>query len=209
MPLYFPPLGIPFTLRGKLILASKSGVRKKILDDNNIDSDVIVSNVDEDEVKASLLSEGADPMIISKNLAEIKSIKVSSKNPDRIVLGADSVISLDNQLINKPKSRNEAFDILKKLNNSKHYLISSACISKNGAMIWNHTDSSELKMKNFTDEQLLNYLNKIKTETLLAYGVYQVEAEGLSLFEYIKGDQNSIMGLPIKDIINYINKYKK
>ena len=193
----------------KLILASKSGVRKKILDDNNIDSDVIVSNVDEDEVKASLLSEGAAPMIISKNLAEIKSIKVSSKNPDRIVLGADSVISLDNQLINKPKSRNEAFDILKKLNNSKHYLISSACISKNGAMIWNHTDSSELKMKNFTDEQLLNYLNKIKTETLLAYGVYQVEAEGLSLFEYIKGDQNSIMGLPIKDIINYINKYKK
>jgi len=193
----------------KLILASKSGVRKKILDDNNIDSDVIVSNVDEDEVKASLLSEGADPLIISKNLAEIKSIKVSSKNPDRIVLGADSVISLDNQLINKPKSRNEAFDILKKLNNSKHYLISSACISKNGAMIWNHTDSSELKMKNFTDEQLLNYLNKIKTETLLAYGVYQVEAEGLSLFEYIKGDQNSIMGLPIKDIINYINEYKK
>ena len=193
----------------KLILASKSGVRKKILDDNNIDSDVIVSNVDEDEVKASLLSEGADPMIISKNLAEIKSIKVSSKNPNRIVLGADSVISLDNQLINKPKSRNEAFDILKKLNNSKHYLISSVCISKNGAMIWNHTDSSELKMKNFTDEQLLNYLSKIKTETLLAYGVYQVEADGLSLFEYIKGDQNSIMGLPIKDIINYINKYKK
>ncbi len=193
----------------KLILASKSAVRKKILDDNNIDSDVIVSNVDEDEVKASLLSEGADPMIISKNLAEIKSIKVSSKNPDRTVLGADSVISLDNQLINKPKSRNEAFDILKKLNNSKHYLISSVCISKNGAMIWNHTDSSELKMKYFTDDQLLNYLNKIKTETLLAYGVYQVEAEGLSLFEYIKGDQNSIMGLPVKDIINYINKYKK
>ena len=193
----------------KLILASKSGVRKKILDDNNIDSDVIVSNVDEDEVKASLLSEGADPMIISKNLAEIKSIKVSSKNPDRIVLGADSVISLDNQLINKPKSRNEAFNILKKLNNSKHYLISSVCISKNGAMIWNHTDSSELKMKNFTDEQLLNYLNKIKTETLQAYGVYQVEAEGKELFEYIKGDHNSIMGLPIKDIINYINKYKK
>ena len=193
----------------KIILASKSGVRKKILDDNNIDSDVIVSNVDEDEVKASLLSEGADPMIISKNLAEIKSIKVSSKYPNRMVLGADSVISLDNQLINKPKSRNEAFDILKKLNNSKHYLISSVCISKNGAMVWNHTDSSELKMKNFTDEQLLNYLNKIKTETLLAYGVYQVEAEGLKLFEYIKGDQNSIMGLPIKDIINYINEYKR
>ena len=193
----------------KLILASKSGVRKKILDDNNIDTDVIVSNVDEDEVKASLINEGADPLIISKNLAEIKSIKVSSKNPDRMVLGADSVISLKNQLINKPKNRNEAFDILKKLNNSKHYLISSVCISKNGAMIWNHTDSSELKMKNFTDEQLLNYLNKIKTETLIAYGVYQIEAEGLELFEYIKGDYNSIMGLPIKDIINYINKYKK
>ena len=193
----------------KLILASKSGVRKKILDDNNIDADVIVSNVDEDEVKAALLSEGADPLIISKNLAEIKSIKVSSKNPDIMVLGADSVISLDNKLINKPKNRNEAFDILKKLNNSKHYLISSVCISKNGAMVWNHTDSSELKMKNFTDEQLLSYLNKIKTETLLAYGVYQVEAEGLELFEYIKGDHNSIMGLPIKDIINYINKYKK
>ena len=193
----------------KLILASKSGVRKKILDDNNIDSDVIVSNVDEDEVKASLISEGADPLIISKNLAEIKSIKVSNKNPDRIVLGADSVISLNNKLINKPKNRDEAFNILKKLNNSKHYLISSVCISKNGAMIWNHSDSSELKMKNLTDKQILDYLSKIKTETLLAYGVYQVEAEGLRLFEYIKGDQNSIMGLPIKDIINYINKYKK
>ena len=193
----------------KLILASKSGVRKKILDENGIDVDVIVSNVDEDEVKASLINEGASPLIISKNLAEIKSIKVSSKNPDRMVLGADSVISLSNELINKPKNRNEAFDILKKLNNYKHNLISSVCISKNGAMIWNHTDSSELKMKNFTDEQLLSYLNKIKTETLLAYGVYQVEAEGVELFEYIKGDHNSIMGLPIKDIINYINKYKK
>ena len=193
----------------KLILASKSGVRKKILNENGIDSEVIVSNVDEDEVKASLLSEGADPLIISKNLAEIKSIKVSSKNPDRMVLGADSVISLNNKLINKPKSRNEAFDILKKLNNSKHHLISSVCISKNGAMIWNHTDSSELKMKNLTDAQLLNYMDKIKTETLLAYGVYQVEAEGIELFEYIKGDHNSIMGLPIKDIINYIKKYKK
>ena len=193
----------------KLILASKSGVRKKILDDNNIDADVIVSNVDEDEVKAALLSEGADPLIISKNLAEIKSIKVSSKNPDIMVLGADSVISLDNKLISKPKSRQEALDILKKLNNSEHYLISSVCISRNGAMIWNHTDTSKLKMKNFNEEQLLDYLNKIKTETLLAYGVYQVEAEGLGLFEYIKGDHNSIMGLPIKDIINYIRKYKK
>ena len=193
----------------KIILASKSGVRKKILDENNIESEVIVSNVDEDEIKISLLAEGADPLLISKNLAEIKSIKVSNKNPDRLVLGADSVISLNNQLINKPRSRKEALDILKKLNNSKHYLISSVCISKNGSMIWNHSDSSELKMKNFSDDQLAKYLDKIKTETLLSYGVYQVEAEGLQLFDYIKGDHNSIMGLPIKDIINYIRQYKK
>ena len=148
-------------------------------------------------------------MLISKNLAEIKSIKVSSKKPDRLVLGADSVISLNNELISKPKSRTEALEILKKLNNSKHYLISSVCISKNGAMIWNHTDSSELKMKKFSEEQLLSYLNKIKTKTLMDYGVYQVEAEGIELFESIKGDRNSIMGLPIKDIINYIDEYKK
>ena len=193
----------------KIILASKSGVRKKILDENNIESEVIVSNVDEDEIKISLLAEGADPLLISKNLAEIKSIKVSNKNPDRLVLGADSVISLNNQLINKPRSRKEALDILKKLNNSKHYLISSVCISKNGSMIWNHSDSSELKMKNFSDDQLAKYLDKIKTETLLSYGVYQVEAEGLQLFDYIKGDLNSIMGLPVKDIINYIRQYKK
>ena len=193
----------------RIILASKSGVRKKILDNHNIESDVIVSNVDEDEVKNSLLTEGADPLIISKNLAEIKSIKVSSKNPERFVLGADSVISLNNELINKPRSRDEALEILKKLNNSKHFLISSVCFSKNGAMIWNHTDSSELKMKNFSEIQLLSYLKKIKTETLLAYGVYQVEADGLDLFEYIKGDYNSIMGLPIKDIINFIKKQKK
>ena len=192
-----------------IILASKSGVRKKILDKNNIKSDVIVSNVDESEVKASLLAEGANPYIISKNLAEIKSIKVSNKNPDKLVLGADSVISLNNDLINKPRSREEAFSILKKLNNSKHYLISSVCISKNGSMIWNHSDSSELKMKNLTDNEIKDYLNKIKTETLLAYGVYQVEADGIELFDYIKGDHNSIMGLPIKDIINYINQYKK
>ena len=192
----------------KIILASKSGVRKKILNDHKIDCEVIVSNVDEDEVKLSLLAEGADPKLISKNLAEIKSIKVSSKNPDRFVLGADSVISLDNELINKPKSRAEALNILKKLNNCKHYLISSVCISKNGAMIWNHTDISELKMKNLSEKDLIKYLDKIKTETLLAYGVYQVEAEGLSLFEYIKGDRNSIMGLPINDIINYIKDIK-
>ena len=192
----------------KIILASKSGVRKKILDDHSIDYEVQVSNVDEDEIKESLLNEGAEPLTVSKNLAEIKSIKVSSKNPDRLVLGADSVISLNGELINKPKSREEALDILKRLNNSKHYLISSVCISKNGAMIWNHTDSSELKMKNHTEEALLKYLKEIKTETLLAYGVYQVEAQGLKLFEYIKGDKNSIMGLPIKDIINYIREYK-
>ena len=193
----------------KIILASKSGVRKKILESNKIDFEVIVSNVDEDEVKSSLLSEGADPLSISKNLAEIKSIKVSNKFPDRVVLGADSVISLNNELINKPKSREEALKILKKLNNSKHFLISSVCISKNGAMIWNHTDTSELKMKNFSESHLLNYLAKIKTETLCAYGVYQVEAEGLKLFDYIKGDLNSIMGLPINEIINYIKQIKK
>ena len=193
----------------KLILASKSGVRKKILKNHKIDCEVIISRVDEDEIKVSLLAEGADPLVISKNLAEIKSIKVSNKYPDRLVLGADSVISLNNELINKPKTRDEALKILKKLNNSKHHLISSACISKNGSMIWNHTDISELKMKNFSEEQLLEYLNKIKTETLLAYGVYQVEAEGLELFEYIKGDINSIMGLPVKNIIKYINILKK
>ena len=193
----------------RIILASKSGVRKKILDNNNIKCDVIASNVDEDEVKVSLQEEGANPLLISKNLAEIKSIKVSNKNPDRLVLGADSVISLDNELINKPKSREDAFEILKKLNNSKHYLISSVCFSKNGAMIWNHTDSSELKMKNLTDKQILEYLDKIESRILLAYGVYQIEANGLELFEYIKGDRNSIMGLPIKDIINYIKLIKK
>ena len=193
----------------KIILASKSGVRKQILDKYKIDNEVMVSNVDEDEIKDSLLAEGADPLIISKNLAEIKSIKVSNKNPDRLVLGADSVVSLDNELINKPKSREEAFSILKKLNNSIHYLISSVCISKNGAMIWNHTDSSELKMKNLDDASLLKYLDKIKTETLLAYGVYQIEADGLELFEYVKGDRDSIMGLPIKEIINYIDQFKK
>jgi len=193
----------------KIILASKSNVRKQILEKNNINLEVIVSNVDEDEAKKSLLAEGASPLIISKNLAEIKSIKVSGKNPNRLVLGADSVVSLNNQLIDKPKSREEALMILKKLNNSKHYLISSVCISKNGSMIWNHSDQSELKMKNFKDEELVKYLEKIKTEILLAYGVYQVEAEGLDLFEYIKGDRDSIMGLPIKQIMNYIKKHNK
>ena len=193
----------------KIILASKSGVRKEILDKYNIENEVIISNVDEDEIKESLLNEGANPLLISKNLAEIKSIKVSNKNPDRYVLGADSVISLNNELINKPNSREDAFSILKKLNNSIHYLISSACITKNGSMIWNHTDSSELKMKNLNDDELLSYLNKIETETLLAYGVYQIEANGLELFEYVKGNKDSIMGLPIKEIIQYVKLLKK
>ena len=192
----------------KIILASKSGVRKSILDKYNIKADVISSNVDEDEIKSSLLIENASPLTISKNLAEIKSIKISNKYPDRLVLGADSVVSLNDKLINKPKSRKEALTILKKLNNSIHFLISSVCISKNGAMIWNHSDQSELKMKNLTDDELLSYLEKIETETLLNYGVYQIEAEGLKLFEYIKGDKDSIMGLPIKQIMNYIKQFR-
>ena len=154
----------------KIVLASKSGVRKQILLKYGINPEVIVSNVDEDQVKESLLAENADPLIISKNLAELKSVKVSSKNPDQLVLGADSVISLNNKLINKPKSREEALQILKRLNNSTHYLISSVCISKNGAMIWNHTDKSELKMKNLQESEIIKYLNKIRTDVLLAMG---------------------------------------
>ena len=192
----------------KIILASASGVRKEILDKHNIDSDVVISNVDEDQIKESLLAEKATPLIISKNLAEVKSTKVSNKYPNHLVLGADSVISLNNKLINKPKSRKEALDILKGLNDSKHYLISSVCISKNGAMIWNYTDQSELKMKNFKEKELIKYLDKIKTDTLLRYGVYQIEADGFNLFEYIKGDKDSIMGLPIKQIMDYIKQYK-
>jgi len=193
----------------KIILASKSGVRQKILQKYNIDTEVIVSNIDEENVKNALQSEGASPLVISKNLAELKSTKVSFKNPERLVLGADSVVSLENKIINKPKNREEALQNLKKLNNSKHYLISSVCISKNGGMIWNYSDQSELKMKNFKEDELKKYLDKIKTETLLAYGVYQVEAEGRGLFEYIKGDHDSIMGLPIKQIMNYISEYQK
>ena len=193
----------------KLVLASKSGVRKDILDKYGVVAIVTPSNVDEDQVKEALLEKGADPEIISKNLAELKSIKVSTKYPDQLVLGADSVISLDLKLINKPNSREEAYEILKLLNGKKHYLISSVCISKNGSMIWNYTDTSELKMKNLSDEELKTYLSKVKTETLLAYGVYQIEAGGLNLFEYIKGDKDSIMGLPIKQIKEYIDNYKK
>ena len=192
----------------KIILASKSGVRKNILDKYGFESVVSPSNVDEDQVKDALLDKGADPEIISKNLAELKSIKVSVKNPDELVLGADSVVSLNSKLINKPNSREEALSILKLLNGQKHYLISSVCISKNGAMIWNYTDKSELKMKNLSDRQLKSYLKEIKTETLLAYGVYQIEANGLDLFEYVKGDKDSIMGLPIKQIKEYVKSLR-
>jgi len=192
----------------RIILASKSGVRKDILNKHDVDSIVVPSNVDEDQIKEALLEKGADPEMISKNLAELKSIKVSNKHPDQLVIGADSVISLDLKLINKPSSREEAYNILDLLNGKKHYLISSVCISKNGSMIWNYTDKSELKMKNLSENELKSYLNDIKTETLLAYGVYQIEAGGLNLFEYIKGDKDSIMGLPIKQIKEYISRYK-
>ena len=188
----------------KIILASKSGVRKKIIEENNIECLSIPSNVDEDRVKDSLLAAGASPLLISKNLAELKSIKISHKYQNQLVLGADSVISLNNELINKPNTREEGLEILKKLNGSTHYLITSVCISKNGAMVWNFTDQSELKMKKLSERQLNEYMKKIKTEVLLAYGVYQIEAGGLELFDSIKGDRDSIMGLPIKQLIDYI-----
>ena len=192
----------------KIILASKSGVRKNILNKNNINCIVVPSYIDEDQVKDSLLTAGANPMLVSKNLAELKSTEVSNKYQDQMVLGADSVISLNNELISKPKTREEALKILKKLNGYLHYLITSVCISKNGAMIWNFTDQSELKMKKLSDDKINNYLKKIKTDTLLAYGVYQIEAGGLDLFETVKGDRDSIMGLPIKQIIDYIKTLK-
>ena len=189
----------------KIILASKSKVRKEILDKNNISTQVEPSNVDEDVVKESLLKEQASPSIISKNLAELKANKVSLKFNDQTVLGADSVIDLDGELISKPKNREEAFGILKKLNGKKHYLVSSVCISKNGTMIWNYTDKAILKMKNFSDQDLKKYLNKITDEDLYAYNVYQIEGEGRNLFENIEGDENTIMGLPIKQIKQYLD----
>jgi septum formation protein len=192
----------------KIILASKSGVRKQILDKYKINSEVIVSNVDEDEVKESLLAEGANPRLISKNLAEIKSIKVSKKTPNRLVLGADSVISLNEELISKPNSRKEALEILKKLNNSKHYLISSVCISKNGSMVWNYTGKAYLTMKSFSEDELKDYLGKISDEALYAYNVYQIEGEGRNLFTSIDGDEDTIMGLPIKKIKEYLKLQK-
>ena len=189
----------------KIILASKSKVRKEILDKNNIKNDVMPSNVDEDIVKESLIKEKATPEIISKNLAELKANKVSMKRTDEIVLGADSVIDLNGELISKPETREEAMKILKKLNGKSHFLISSVCVSKNGSMIWNHTDKAKLSMKNLSDDELKNYLSKIPDETLYAYNVYQIEGEGRSLFASIEGDEDTIMGLPVKKIKEYIS----
>jgi len=189
----------------KIILASKSKVRKDILDKNNIESIVEPSNVDEDIIKSSLLKENASPEIISKNLAELKANKISAKMQDKIVLGADSVIDLNGELISKPENREEAMTILKKLNGKPHFLISSVCISKNGSMIWNHTDKATLTMKNFSDQELAEYLSKIPDENLYAYNVYQIEGEGRNLFSSIKGDENTIMGLPIKKIKEYLS----
>ena len=192
----------------KIILASKSKVRKKILDENNIFNEVKPSNVDEDIVKLSLLKEKASPEIISKNLAELKANKVSNKYVDDLVLGADSVIDLEGELISKPNDRNEALEILKKLNGKKHHLISSVCISKNGSMVWNHTDKASLTMKKMTEEELKNYLVKISDEALYAYNVYQIEGEGRDLFSSIDGNENTIMGLPIEKIKKYLDNYK-
>ena len=190
----------------KIILASKSKVRKDILDNNNILNKARPSNVDEDIVKESLIKEKASPEIISKNLAELKANKVSLTELDQLVLGADSVIDLEGELISKPENREEALFILKKMNGKKHSLISSVCISKNGSMIWNHTDKATLTMKKFTDEDLIKYLSKISDEALYAYNVYQIEGEGKNLFLKIEGDENTIMGLPIKKIKEYLNK---
>ena len=194
-------------MQNKIILASKSKVRKEILDKNHIESIVEPSNVDEDVVKSSLIKEQASPEIISKNLAELKANKISTKIADQIVLGADSVIDLDGELISKPESREEALTILKKLNNKSHFLISSVCISKNGSMIWNYTDKAKLTMKNFSEDELKNYLSKITDETLFAYNVYQIEGEGRNLFASISGDEDTIMGLPIKKIKEYLRNY--
>jgi len=188
-----------------LILASKSKVRKEILNKNNISCIVEPSNVDEDTVKESLLNEGANPEIISKNLAELKANKISQKKNEAIVLGADSVIDLEGEIISKPLDRKEALNILKKLNGKKHYLISSVCISKNGSMIWNYTDKAALTMKKMSDEELKEYLDKISDEALFAYNVYQIEGEGRNLFSNIEGDQDTIMGLPVKKIKEYIS----
>jgi septum formation protein len=192
-------------MSNKIILASKSKVRKDILDKHKIFNKVKPSNVDEEIIKNALIKEKASPEIISKNLAELKANKVSSNHPGQLVLGADSVIDLENELISKPENRDEAMEILKKLNGKKHYLISSVCISKNGTMIWNHTDKAELTMKKFTNEDLKKYLSKISDDNLYAYNVYQIEGEGRNLFSNIAGDENTIMGLPIIKIKEYLD----
>ena len=192
----------------KIILASKSGVRKKILDDHNISCEVIPANIDEDQIKNSLLHEKATPKLISKNLAELKANKISRKKNDILVLGADSVIDLKGELISKPKNREEALNILKKLNGKNHQLISSVCISKNGSMIWNFTDSSSLTMKELNLDEIKSYLAKIRDKELYAYGVYQIEADGRSLFLKIEGDEDTIMGLPVKQIKEYLSTLK-
>ena len=192
----------------KIILASKSGVRKKILNENGIKCEVLPANIDEDQIKQSLIKEKATPELISKNLAELKANKVSEKKPDKFVLGADSVINLNGQLISKPTSREEAFGILEKLNGRKHQLISSVCISKNGSMIWNFTDASNLTMRKLNSDEIKSYLTKIKDKELYAYGVYQIEADGRSLFSKIEGDENTIMGLPVKQIKEYLKNFK-
>jgi len=191
-----------------IILASKSGVRKKILEQNGINCEVIPANVDEEIIKESLLKEKETTKIISKNLAELKANKVSEKKANQLVLGADSIIDLNGEIISKPKSREEALNILKKLNGQKHQLISSVCISKNGAMIWNHTDAATLTMKQLNLDEIKSYLVKIKDKELYAYGVYQIEADGKSLFSKIEGDENTIMGLPVKQIKQYLNTLK-
>ena len=192
----------------KIVLASKSKVRKKILDNNGINTVVVPSNVDEDPIKLNLINKNATPEIISKNLAEIKANKVSLKKLDEIVLGADSVIDLNQELISKPHNRDDALSILKKLNGKSHYLISSVCISKNGSMVWNYTDRAVLTMKKMSDDELISYLEKISDEDLYAYNVYQIEGEGRNLFTKIEGDENTIMGLPIKKISEYLKNYK-
>ena len=192
----------------RIILASKSEVRKKILLENGISCSVEPSRVDEDVIKESLLKEGATPEIISKNLAELKANKISNKNPNELVLGADSVIDLDGEIVSKPKSREEALNILKKMSGKSHFLISSVCISKKGNMIWNYTDKAELVMKKFNDSELKNYLTKISDKNLYAYNVYQIEGEGKKLFSKIKGDKNTIMGLPITKIKSYLQEHK-
>ena len=192
----------------KIILASNSKVRKKILDENEIECKVFPSNIDEESVKKSLLRENASPEMISKNLAELKANKISLKLNDQIVLGADSVIDINKELISKPKDREEAFKILKKLNGKTHYLISSVCISNNGSMIWNYTDKAALTMKDLSDKELREYLSKITDEALYAYNVYQIEGEGRSLFSKIQGDEDTIMGLPVKKIKDYLRNFK-